>query len=55
MDNHIHLLIKENKESIDQVIKRISSSYVYWYNQKYERRGHLFQERYKSEVVETDG
>ena len=54
MDNHIHLLIKENKESVDQVIKRISSSYVYWYNQKYQRCGHLFQERYKSEVVETD-
>lgn len=54
MDNHIHLLIKENEESIDQVIKRISCSYVYWYNQKYQRCGHLFQERYKSEVVETD-
>ncbi|WP_110953928.1 transposase [Anaerosinus massiliensis] len=54
MDNHVHLLIKENKETIDQVIKRISSSYVYWYNQKYQRCGHLFQERYKSEVVETD-
>ena len=54
MDNHIHLLIGENDESISQVIKRISSSYVYWYNQKYERCGHLFQERFKSEVVETD-
>ena len=54
MDNHIHLLIKEKDESISQVIKRISSSYVYWYNQKYERSGHLFQERFKSEVVETE-
>jgi len=54
MDNHIHLLIRENDESISKVIKRISSSYVYWYNQKYERCGHLFQERFKSEVVETD-
>ncbi len=54
MDNHIHLLIMEKEESISQVIKRISSSYVYWYNQKYERCGHLFQERFKSEVVETD-
>ncbi len=54
MDNHIHLLIKEQEESISQIIKRISGSYVYWYNQKYERCGHLFQERYKSEVVETE-
>lgn len=52
MGNHIHLLIKEEKESISTVIKRISSSYVYWYNLKYSRCGHLFQERFKSEAVE---
>lgn len=54
MDNHIHLLMQEKDERIYQAIKRISSSYVYWYNQKYQRYGHLFQERYKSEVVETE-
>jgi REP element-mobilizing transposase RayT len=54
MDNHIHLLIRETTESVSQIIKRISSSYVYWYNQKYDRLGHLFQERFKSEVVESD-
>ncbi|MFZ3588983.1 transposase [Bacillus sp. DJP31] len=53
MDNHIHLLMRESDESISNVIKRISSSYVYWYNLKYDRCGHLFQERFKSENVET--
>jgi putative transposase len=53
MDNHVHLLIKENEETIAKAIQRISSSYVYWYNSKYERVGHLFQERYKSEKVES--
>ncbi|RXJ00345.1 transposase [Anaerobacillus alkaliphilus] len=52
MDNHIHLLIRELEETISTVVKRISSSYVYWYNFKYERKGHLFQERFKSETVE---
>ena len=32
-------------------IKRIASSYVYYYNHKYSRDGHLFRERFKSEVV----
>lgn len=54
MDNHIHILMKENEETVSQIVKRISSRYVYWYNQKYERCGHLFQERFKSEPVETD-
>ncbi|MCF6466718.1 transposase, partial [Clostridium sp. Cult2] len=55
MDNHVHILIKEKNDNISTAIKRICSSYVYWYNSKYERCGHLFQERFKSEVVNSNG
>lgn len=54
MGNHVHLLIKETDESIDQIIKRITARFVYWYNIKYQRIGHLFQDRFKSEPVEDD-
>lgn len=54
MSNHIHLLLQVGKEDIDLVIKRIAGSYVYWYNWKYKRCGHLFQDRYKSEPVDDD-
>ncbi len=54
MGNHVHLLLQEGKESISLAMQRICSSFVYWYNKKYDRYGHLFQERYKSEVVEND-
>ena len=54
MSNHVHLLLKVEKEDIDLIIKRIASSYVYWYNWKYKRNGHLFQDRFKSEPVEND-
>ena len=54
MSNHIHLLMKEGKEDLGIVFRRIGASYVYWYNGKYSRTGHLFQDRYKSEVVEND-
>lgn len=54
MSNHVHLLLRENLEPLAVTIKRISSSYVYYYNWKYSRCGHLFQERFKSEVVDTD-
>ncbi|WP_174614608.1 transposase [Virgibacillus ihumii] len=53
MDNHIHLLMREVDETISKFIQRLSSSYVYWYNNKYERFGHLFQDRFKSENVDT--
>jgi len=54
MSNHIHLVIKEEKESIEQIIKRIAGSYVYWYNWKYYRKGHLFQDRFRSEPIEDE-
>lgn len=52
MGNHLHLLLKEGKEPLETVMRRICGSYVYWYNKKYERVGYLFQDRYKSEPVE---
>jgi len=54
MGNHIHLLMKTGSEELGQIFRRIGASYVYWYNRKYERTGHLFQDRYKSEAVETE-
>ncbi|SDE38369.1 hypothetical protein SPACI_039210 [Sporomusa acidovorans DSM 3132] len=54
MDNHVHLLLEETQESISMMIQRVSSSYVIWYNRKHERCGHLFQERFKSEAIETN-
>jgi hypothetical protein len=35
-------------------MKRIGTSYVYYYNWQYNRKGHLFQDRYWSEPVEDD-
>ena len=51
MGNHFHLLIREREETIAQTIKRIADAYVYYYNRKYQRSGHLFKERFRSEPV----
>ena len=48
MANHFHLLIREREEKVGETVKRIASSYVYYYNKKYGRDGHLFKERFKS-------
>ena len=49
MPNHIHLLLSEKDWKVGDVIKSIASSYVLYYNKKYGRTGHLFQDRFKSE------
>ncbi|MBQ9015454.1 MAG: transposase [Firmicutes bacterium] len=55
MGNHIHLLIKVTQEPLGKIFQRIGAAFVYWYNLKYQRVGHLFQDRFKSEPVETEG
>ena len=54
MGNHVHLILKTCEEELDQIFKRIGTKYVYWYNCKYNRTGHLFQDRFKSEPIEDD-
>jgi len=54
MSNHVHLILKEAEESVSVIMKRIGASYVYWYNNKYDRVGHLFQDRFRSENIEDD-
>ena len=54
MDNHIHLIIREEKEDLSTIIKRINISYAFYFNQKNRRVGHLFQDRFKSEPIEND-
>ena len=54
MSNHIHLLIKEDNDEINIVMKRILVAYASYYNKKYNRIGPLFQGRYLSEPVNDE-
>lgn len=53
MGNHLHLLIKEVDITIGDIIKSLASRYVFYFNRCHCRVGHLFQERFKSEPVES--
>ena len=53
MSNHIHFLIREQKENISSVMRRLGVAYAYYFNKKYQRNGHLFQDRFRSEPVNT--
>ncbi|TGB02459.1 transposase [Halobacillus salinus] len=54
MNNHVHLMIKEGRESISSLMKRVGVSYARYYNFTYATNGHLFQDRFISEVVESE-
>ena len=54
MDNHLHLALKENKDNISHIMKRINTVYAIYFNKKYQQSGHFFQDRFKSEVIEGE-
>jgi len=54
MSNHFHLLLEQRAESLAQTMKRIETRYAMWFNRKYGRSGHLFQDRFSSEPVQAD-
>jgi putative transposase len=55
MNNHVHLLIetKEN-HSLSKLMQGINLAYTIWFNRKKGKVGHLWQDRYKSGVIERD-
>jgi REP element-mobilizing transposase RayT/DNA-binding transcriptional ArsR family regulator len=54
MNNHVHLVIQTRQNPLGSIIRRIAGKYSYWYNNKYQRVGHLFQDRYLSEPIDSD-
>ncbi len=54
MSNHAHLVLRTAEEPIGAVVKRLGVRYAGWFNRKYGRIGHLFQDRFKSLPVEDD-
>ena len=54
MSNHVHILLKEENGCYAQIMKKIAVSYAAYYNKKYERVGHVFQDRFRSEAIRDD-
>ena len=52
MSNHVHLVLKIKDEVLAKAIQSIEIRYSKYFNQKYERTGHFFENRYKSKIVE---
>jgi REP element-mobilizing transposase RayT len=54
MENHVHLLVRDGEGRTPLLMKKLGVSYSHYFNRKYDRCGHLFQDRYLSEVVEDE-
>lgn len=54
MSNHTHLLIRRPLPELSKEMKVIGISYARYFNDRYGRTGHLFQDRFASEAVKDD-
>jgi putative transposase len=49
MPNHIHLLVRQLKNGgITQFMRKFGTGYATYFNKKYNRKGHLFQGRFRA-------
>ena len=51
MDNHVHLIIYDKDAKISKIMQSIEIRYVSYFNLKYDRVGHLFQDRFHSKRI----
>ncbi len=54
MDNHVHIVIKAELNNLAKAIKGINIKYAMSFNLQQNRIGHVFQDRYRSEIITDD-
>ena len=54
MANHYHLLLGTPRGNLSRALAWLQSTYTARFNARHRRRGHLFQGRYKAQLVEAD-
>lgn len=54
MDNHYHLLIETTQENLSSFMRVVNANYAQYFNKKYKRSGHLWQDRYKSKYITSE-
>ena len=53
MSNHGHFIIDANGADISKIMHGLNFSYATTFNLIHKRKGHLFQDRFKSKIVDT--
>ncbi len=54
MTNHAHILLKSGDDGLSSFMRKLLTGYATGYNRRHKRRGHLFQNRYKSIICEEE-
>ncbi len=54
MSNHVHLVLKADLDQPPLAMKKINVKFAMRYNLNERTVGHIFQDRFKSQVIDSD-
>jgi REP element-mobilizing transposase RayT len=54
MPNHVHLILRTGATSVSRVMARVATGHARRFNERHDRVGHLFQNRFRSRLVLDD-
>ena len=54
LPNHAHVLVRSGPLGISKFMRRLLTGYAVYYNRRHERKGYLFQNRYKSILCDEE-
>jgi len=54
MGNHLHLVLKTPRPNLGAGMQSFLSGYAIWAGRRWRRQGHLFQGRYRAEMIEDE-
>ena len=55
MPNHVHLMLEVNEPTrLNKIMRGLNLSYTLYFNSKYNKVGHLWQDRFKSKIIQGE-
>jgi putative transposase len=55
LPNHYHLVIEAMRRDLSTGMQKLNGRYAQRFNRRYDRVGHVFQNRFSSYVIESEG
>ena len=54
LPNHYHLVVETTRADLSSGMQRLNGRYAQAFNDRYDRVGHVFQNRFKAHVIESE-
>ena len=52
MPNHHHLVFRTRRPNLSQAVRQLNGKYAQWWNRRHNRVGHVYQGRFKAQIIE---